>query len=193
MLLKRLVPLCLAFSLSAPMAHAEGDTADNFNFRFGPIVALIGVLDIGLDIVVHPNWTIGPEFTYLKWSLTSSSSFDSNYEITGLAIGGRANFYPDGVFSDGLYISPILRYVNVKVVTSDTSGEVTGEASPLIATGLVGYAWFWDSFNMHLGGGLSLPMGDSKVKVRNTAGNDDEVEFRRTGALALEFNLGWTF
>jgi hypothetical protein len=96
--------------------------------------------------------------------------------------------------ADGLYVSPQFAFSNAKVSATDSLGNsAEGEASSLIVSGLVGYGWFWDSFNIHLGGGLALPVGTSKVKVKNSDGTEESVDFSRTGRLALEFNLGWTF
>jgi opacity protein-like surface antigen len=193
MFLKRLLPACFAAVIcTTPIAHAEN--ADNFNAHFGPVALLLGVVDAGLDIAVHDNWTVGPEIEYMHWNLHSTGSFTSDYDITAFAIGGRANWYANGVYTDGLYVSPQFAFANAKVSTTDSSGISTeGTASSLIVRGVVGYGWFWDSFNIHLGGGLALPVGRSKVKMKASNGTEESVDFSRTGRLALEFNLGWTF
>jgi hypothetical protein len=130
----------------------------------------------------------------MHWNLRSSGSFTGDYDIKAFAIGGRANWYANGVYTDGLYVSPQFAFSNAKVSATDSLGNsAEGEASSLIVSGLVGYGWFWDSFNIHLGGGLALPVGTSKVKVKNSDGTEESVDFSRTGRLALEFNLGWTF
>jgi len=192
MFLKRLLPICFALIMSAPLARAEN--SDNFNVHFGPITLLVGLFDVGIDFVVHDNWTVGPEFQYMHWKLTSSGGFSGDYDVTAFSVGGRANWYSNGVFTDGLYVSPKLSFARAKVSTNDSLGNsVDGEASSMFLSGLVGYAWFWDSFNIHLGGGLGLPVGESKVKVKSSSGTEQSVDFSRTGNLALEFNLGWTF
>lgn len=61
---------------------------------------------------------------------------------------------------------------------------------PLLAV-LVGYGWFWDSFNMMLGGGAAVPFGESKVEVTDPNGVKTEKDVR--SGLAIEFSLGWTF
>ncbi len=189
MFLKKLLPLLF---VTFPFG-AHADTADNFNLRFGPIHALVGAVDLNFDIAVHPNWTIGPQFTYWHFTMNSTGSFSSNYDINVIGGGVRASWFKNGVFTDGLYVGPSLTFNSVEVKTSDSSGSVTGTATSIAASTLVGYGWFWDNFNIMLGGGLALPLGETKVKIKNSSGTDDNVSYARTGSLALEFTLGWTF
>lgn len=196
MLAKKLLTLAIAVvAIGSSTAFAEEtvNSADNFNIRFGPVALLIGVVNIGVDVAVHDQLTIGPEVSYLHWNLSSSGAFTTDYDIRAYAAGLRANWYANGVFTDGLYIAPKISYSKATVSSSDSTGTVEGEASVFVATGLVGYAWFWDGFNIHLGGGASLPVGDGNVKIKDSTGQEDSVSISRTGNLALEFDLGWTF
>lgn len=192
---KTLLPLAFTLALGMPAAFAEStsNNADNFNVRFGPISLLVGVVNMGLDIAVNDSWTVGPEFSYMHRTLSSTAGFTTDYDVKAYAIGGRAIWYANGVFTDGLYITPKLDWAKAKVSSTDTLGTVEGEASAFVASGLIGYAWFWDSFNIHLGGGLSLPMGEYKVKIKDSSGSEESVTVSRTGNLALEFDLGWSF
>lgn len=196
MLMKKLVPFALAMLLGSVAFAEEVSTAgnaDNFNIRFGPISLLVGVVNAGLDFVVHENFTVGPEFAYLHRSLSSSGSFSSDYDVKAYAVGARAIWYANGVFTDGLYITPKLHYASAKLSTTDSVGTVEGEASTMMASGLIGYGWFWESFNIHLGGGFAIPFGEYKVKIKDSTGTEESVNVSSTGNLALEFDLGWTF
>lgn len=173
---------------SSAFAAGEG-----MNFRFSPLGLIIGSVNGGLDIAVAPEWTVGPAASYWRFNLSSSDSFSEDYKITAWSVGARANWFKNGNFTDGLYVGPSLSYANVELETLDTAGaKVTGEASGLFLTGLVGYGWFWDSFNIMLGGGFSAGLGSTEVKVTDSSGSETKVSSTISG-VALEFSLGWTF
>lgn len=142
-------------------------------------------MTIGLSVQKSNTCTGTSARAEVSPAITTSKLSRSADARTGIA---------NGVYTDGLYVSPQFAFSNAKVSATDSLGNsAEGEASSLIVSGLVGYGWFWDSFNIHLGGGLGLPVGASKVKVKNSDGTEESVDFSRTGRLALEFNLGWTF
>lgn len=182
--------LILGLSGAADSAFATGG---EYNFRFSPVVLLIGAVDLNFDIQVSPEWTVGPSLTFWKFELNSTGTFTEKYSVSAFAFGARGNWFKNGVFTDGLYVGPSLQSAKVKVETRDSIGAVTGEANILIASGIVGYGWFWDSFNMMLGGGLAVGMGGSDVTVTDSSGTTTTVKSRPTGSLALEYSLGWTF
>lgn len=177
----------------APKMTYASDSAE-YNFRFSPIGLIVGSINIGLDIVVAPDWTVGPAVQYWRYKISSDDTiFSSDYEITAYSFGGRANWFKNGNFTDGLYVGPSLSYASVKLTTKDSLGDtVTGSASVMLASCLVGYGWYWDSFNMMLGGGAALGLGDTKVKVETSSGSTTEVSSSIAG-VALEYSLGWTF
>ena len=125
--------------------------------------------------------------------MDSNSSFTSNYDISAYAFGARANWFKNGNYSDGLYVGPSLRYVNAQLSTTDVLGTTTGSASAIFVGCLVGYGWFWNSFNMMLGGGFTQGLGDTKITITDSSGNKTDVSTAASGGLALEYTLGWTF
>ncbi len=180
----------------APVASKVVYASDSaeYNFRFSPLGLIVGSININLDIVVAPDWTVGPVINYWRYSSSSDRTvFSKDFETTAYGFGARANWFKNGNFTDGLYVGPGLSYANVKVTTTDSTGDsVTGSASVMLASCLVGYGWYWDSFNMMLGGGASLGLGDTKVKVETSSGSSTEVSSTMAG-VALEYSLGWTF
>lgn len=174
-------------STSAFAANGE------YNFRFSPLALLIGAVDLNFDMQVSPDWTVGPSVTFWKFELNSTGSFTEKYTVSAFAFGARGNWFKNGVYTDGLYVGPALQSAKVKVETRDSIGAVSAEANVLLASCLVGYGWFWDSFNMMLGGGLAVGLGGSDVTVTDSSGNTTTVKARQTGGLALEYSLGWTF
>jgi hypothetical protein len=168
-------------------ANAAGES---YNLRLSPLALLIGGISLNFDVAVGPNWTVGPEISYLNFSVSSTTGTSTdNFSIKASGFGGRANWFMNGVFTDGLYVGPAVAFSSAEV----TQGTSSASASLLVASALVGYGWFWDSFNMMLGAGIGLPLGDATVKVAS-GGTQEEVNVRgRLGALAAEWTIGWTF
>jgi hypothetical protein len=162
------------------------------NFRFSPLGLLIGGISVDLDFKVAPDWTIGPALSYYHLRLTSTGDFESDFDVTGYAVGARANWFHNGTFTDGLYVGPSVGYATFKVTSSDSAGDASATASGARAGCLVGYAWFWDSFNIMLGGGFDVSLGDSKLVVKSRSGTQEEIHYA-SGGLDGEFSLGWTF
>lgn len=179
----------LGAGLNSP-AHAGAD--DNSNFRFGPILLIVGLVDVSMDFAVAPNWTVGPTLKYWHFNLSSDASLSTDYTIDAIAGGVRANWFNNGIYTDGLYVGPSVSLTSIKIKSSDSTGTSTSSGTVPVLQTVVGYAWFWESFNMMLGGGLSVPVGSDTLKIRSSTG-EEEVKFSRTGSLALEYTLGWTF
>ncbi len=198
--MKRILVVLLLIVGAAATANAQTpDTqpatvkgSDTVNFRFSPLGLIIGEVDANLDFKVNSNWTLGPELGYWHTKLSSSGLFTSNFDVTALAFGARANWFANGVYKDGLYVGPNLSYASVTLTTSDATGTITGTDGGLYAGGLVGYGWFWDNFNIMLGGGAIVGLGNTTVSVTDSSGNPTDVSAPVAG-LDLEFSLGWTF
>lgn len=182
--------LIVIFALTTTQAHAS--SGDSMNFRFNPIGLLIGAVDVSLDFVVTDEWTLGPQFSYVDFSLNSSSGFTNKVEVSGIGGGLRGNWFYNGVFTDGFYVGPGLTYTNVSAKVSNATESAEGSVSSVVASALFGYGWFWDSFNILLGGGFATILSNPKVKVVESNGTTTEYEARK-GGLALEFSLGFTF
>lgn len=177
----------LSFSFSALAASGT-----QMNLRVSPLGLLAGALGAGLDIPITSEWTVGPEFSYVNYSVKRTGSLTKDISISGYGLGGRANWYRNGVHTDGLYLSPSLNYVNIRASSADAQGSISAEGNGLFLRGLAGYGWFWENFNMLLGGGLSAGLGASKVKVKDSTGVTTE-EFDIQNSLAAEWTMGWTF
>jgi outer membrane autotransporter protein len=195
--MKKLLLALILISSIASTSHAgfDGakDNSNTMNFRFGALGLLVGILDVNLDFKMNDEWTVGPTLALVNVSVDSPAGFnDDKIKIKGTYIGARANWFKNGVYTDGLYVGPSLNYQTLEATTTGSANqEITAKGSALIASCLVGYGWFWESFNMMLGGGLSLGLGDSKIEVKDSLGNEKEVAIG-TG-LAMEYTLGWTF
>ena len=90
-------------------------------------------------------------------------------------------------------MGPSLTYAHVRVSTLDNAGQsVRGKIAGLFFTGLAGYGWFWECFNLMLGGGFTLGLNESKVRIQDSMGDSTDVTTPITG-FTLEFSLGWAF
>lgn len=189
--------ILLAFALPFLMIanQAQAGEGDNYNFRFRPVLAIIGFLDAGFDFKIADQWSIGPDAFYWHLNLDSNDDVFDDYEITAFGLGVRANWFKNGAFTNGLYVGPLVRYYDVKVETTDALTNITyeGTANGFTVGSLVGYGWFWDSFNMMLGGGLSVNLDNDKIKVTNSAGETKEYDSRPLAGLLFEYSLGWSF
>ena len=181
--------MILALILSGACAHAV-DSADALNVRINPLGVLVGSISLNLDVAVLPRWTLGPEFKY--WNLRTKSNDGNSYDVFALGGGVRANWFKEGVFTDGLYVGPSLSYARTALKVKNSAGELSYDDSSLILSSVVGYAWFWSSFNIHLGGGANVNLGNDNIQVKNTDGSTSRVRTSVTG-LTAEFSLGYTF
>lgn len=171
--------------------------ADTFNFRISPIHTVIGFLNINLDIAVSSNWTLGPTYGYWTYSSKTleNNTTPTNYNVKYMNFGLRGNWFANGTYKDGFFAGPYLNFVNASV--AGLSGSVVGLSGKATANNLgclVGYGWFWTTFNQMLSGGVSTTLGDSKVKVVDSGGTTvDEVSGSNFTGFAVEYTMGWTF
>lgn len=162
-----------------------------YNFRFSPLGLVLGIGNASLDVAINSDWTVGPELSYAKFKLDASGGGGTTYDVNLASAGVRANWFKNGVYTDGLYVGPFLRYAKTSVGSTGAT-VVTGETAGVAVGSLVGYGWFWNSFNMMLGGGAALAMGESNMVITEANGKRTEIPNRGAG-FAGEFSLGWTF
>ncbi len=185
---------------SGPGGNPENKTSygaeKKYNINFEPVLALVGYVDLSMDFKISENWTLGPEISYWHTSVGSGDpTYTDNISLTAFAFGARGNWCPTGVFQDGWYLSPILEYMNVRATTTSNGQALSALVSEIAITGLGGYQWFWNSFNMRLGGGLTLATGPSKIHVQtsnSTYSNDVDYNPNSLG-FAVDFMIGWSF
>ena len=151
--------------------------AQSTNVRVNPLGLLIGLFNADIDFKVTDTVTVGPQLSYLNWSLGSTS-------VKAYGIGARANFYLSGpVFTDGWYAAPAVAMAFASAKNSTDSASY----SAVNVSGLFGYQWVWASgFNINLGFGASYSARPSSV---------DGIDISGLSAVtpAIEFTLGKTF
>lgn len=185
-----IVLVILTTMFSSPVLASQGD---RLNLTLDPVGLIVGSLGMGLDVRVHPQWTFGPHVEVWNSREHARGVFTGGYRTHAYGAGVRANWFAEGTYNDGFYVSPSLNYYSVKVKATDAfANESSAVSSGLSARGIAGYGWFWDSFNIMLGGGLTVFLGNSKVQVTDSSGQKEDIPLRRT-SMALEFQLGWTF
>jgi hypothetical protein len=184
---KILLPMIFIFTL-------QSKAADTFNFRFSPVLVLVGAAAVNLDIAVSNSITIGPQLLYwnlnLKQTGTSTQQYD--YKIKASSYGVRLNWFKNNIYTDGLYLglAATRSSVSVEEKTTTTSGSSSGTS----ISALAGYGWFWNSFNQMLGAGFSTSAGDTKIEIKDSNGTiTDSVSSPSSANFTLEYSLGWTF
>lgn len=174
------------------VATRPAPRAARYNIRANPLGLIFGTLDLGFDITLNGQWTIGP---MLRYASRSGDLDDgrTNYAVHYLGVGARGTWFRNGVFRQGLYAAPTATYVNAGVKLQDSKTPTTEySASGLMVGGLVGYGWFWDSFNVMVGGGADVTLGPQQIRVRDSSGRSNTVGATLAG-LAFETSLGCTF
>lgn len=178
--MKRIV-LCLL----ATIAMFSTTTAQaGVGLRFSPISALIGLIDVDLDVGVTEKFVITPNIQ--SWNLKIG---DTDFSIFGYGLSATYRF--NGAFEDSWYLGPSFRTLNFKGEDATTRAE----ADVTAIGGVFGYQWAWTSFYMNLGGFVgSLSSADVKA-VDKTTGLETGETFSVPGTLGvgLDFKLGWYF
>ena len=163
------------------------------NVKVSPLGLLIGYYNIDLDFAMDDHWALGPTLSYYSWNFGLNSS---SFKATSYAVGARGSWFSHGVYQDGLYISPILSYVGASVSGTSGTTSASGSASAVSVSGLVGYHWFWDTFNMNLGVGYSAILGNVQVTATASDGStysSNVSTSNASGGLALDFMMGILF
>lgn len=184
------IKMILAFAMivmSAAKSHAN--SSDDMNVTFSPILPLIGTLMVEVEKTISSDWTLGGMAAAGKRTEDSDYIF-GGYETTTRALGVTSYWYKNGVYTDGLFLNPSLYYSAVTLKTTDRT--LSADGSAFVASFVAGYGWFWDSFNMKLGGGLASAVGGVDVTVRDQNGNSLKSAQYASG-LVLVYNIGWTF
>ncbi len=157
------------------------------NIRIEPLSLLVGTLAVQADFGISPHWTLGPSVRYLKRTI-------GDFDATAYSAGIRGNYYFDReVMTQGWYLSPELSLMRVSVVENDNNGpDAEASATGFAITGLGGYQWMWENFNIMLGiGPVFYGLGD--IETKDSSGNKETFSGFSTVGLALDFSLGWKF
>ena len=178
--LRLIAATVICLSIGSTTARAET------NLRISPLSLLLGLVGAEADFGISENWTLGPTFYYLN---RSSDDFD----VSATSLGIRGNYYFDrAVFTQGWYIGPSVSFLSVKVKDNSGTFNDSASASGTALTGIFGYQWTWESFNINLGAGpVAYSLG--KIRVKDSNGNEDTYSTYSNVGLSIEFNLGWKF
>ncbi len=182
------------FSILAATSSANAAGAE-MNIRFAPLSLLIGWLNVDLDVRVSNQWTLGPTIGLWRTNVEDNYFVGDKYQLKRNAVGVRANWSQSGSFQTGFYVSPIVQFVRAEIsgVSKSTGNDITASASGVTITGIAGYQWFWDTFNLSVGGGLILGAQSSDVSVQDGPTSYKAASSGRGTGAALDFMLGWTF
>lgn len=156
-----------------------------WNFRFSPLGALVGLVNAEVDYKIGPQMTVGPSI-YL-WNLKVT---DIEVKSSGLGLQGR--YFFDQVFSDGWYAVGQLGFSSTEASIRSNGVTYTGSASGLGLQLGGGYHWFWQSFNLNLGGLLGL-VPATKIDLKDSNGNRYSESYSGRASFGAEFTIGWVF
>jgi len=186
------VALSILFIMGLASSLAQASENETLNIRFDPLGVVIGALGLNVDVNIGDGWSIGPELEYLRFKLNSSDQYNSKYDVKLTSVGVRFNWFLNGTFNSGFYLGPSLKYVSDALNTSDNNGSASGRGSDFVCAGVVGYGWFWPTFNLMLGAGGRLALGDNQITIRDSTGRETKESPSLSG-VALEFTTGFKF
>jgi hypothetical protein len=188
-LIRHLTLFLTALLVSSAAFASDSDT---MNVRISPLLLLAGGISAHFDYKIDPNWTIGIEGYYYHATVNQTGDLTSDVSINSFAGAVRANYFFNGTFKDGVYLAPSIGDEGVTATSSDITGSLSANVNIPYVGLLVGYGWFWDNFNVMLGLGFKAPLGNSKIVVRDQAGNNEASATVGIG-LDAEGSIGWTF
>jgi hypothetical protein len=175
------------------VSNEPPSSRSRINFRVNPLALRYRELSAGIDIRISDNWTLGPSLGYYS-STGRSANFDT--QATIYRAGLRANWYPEGVFRTGWYVSPQfgqwLGTLSAGTGSSSGSTSFSGTEYQLLA----GYQWFWSHFNLNLGAGYiggSATGKTIRVAFPNGTSVDTDLGPIVLSGVASEFSFGWAF
>jgi hypothetical protein len=172
--------------LAAFLFSGAAASAVDMNFRFSPDL-IVGLPNFELNFETGPNWSFGPLVRGIYFR------FDDR-RIGESEIGLRGDYYFNGTFKDGWFLSPQLTVGSAKITDkSEVYGDLEGKGKTLNTSFFGGYGWYWTSFNMDVAGGLThYSMGE--VDLKDSRGTTQTTEDLFNGVRAyIEFNVGWVF
>ncbi|MBY0384866.1 hypothetical protein K2X05_06875, partial [bacterium] len=147
------VKLLFTVAVFLSSSYAVGAPNHEYNARFGPIGLILGSINADFDFTMNDQWTLGPSLNFVSYDGDNVGTL-TGIDISGFAIGARGNWYYKGVGNSSWYVAPSIHYVSVSVDATGASGPLSADATGAVFSALTGYRWWWDNFNLGLGGGL---------------------------------------
>lgn len=179
--MKRISLLCVLAFVFAQNASAA------MMLRTSPLPLLIGAVNADLGFQVTNNLSIAVGGT--TWS---AELLDVEFEFS--EFHGRLDYYFNGTYQQGWYLSAQAGVATFDLTTEDSLGtEFTGDVSGTSLAFLAGYHWQWTSFFIDLGAGFTRFSFDSELELEDENGNTEEETIPAVSSTGLEFNIGWVF
>jgi hypothetical protein len=180
-------------------AHAKSGASAassdaNVNLRLSALGLLVGMLNVDVDFKISNEWTVGPSISFWNYDYDTTLYSGDKLRVETAVLGVRGTWSKNGAFRTGLYVSPMLKIVAARAsgTSKATGASVSGSARGPILVGVVGYQWWFDNFNVNIGGGLAVGASSAKVEVSDGT-TSSTAETSRTAGLALDGMIGYTF
>jgi|GEM_PF-7048074 len=152
-------------------------------------------LGMALDFKISRTWTLGPEADTGYAGQTNYGGITVQNSLYSL--GGRAHWFRQGVYNSGLFISTGARVQSVNLSEGRPDGvRATKNRTGALIDGLVGYGWFWKSFNMMVGAGYLYYLNSPELEYSYDIANGGSVTASRNNfenGAKVDFSIGWTF
>jgi|GEM_PF-1503341 len=171
------------------------------NIEVSPLSAMVGVYGVDATIGVSDHVAVGPTLSYYNVSGLLVSGFFEDARATGYSVGTKAKFFLSGPrFTDSWVVSPSVSYISLHCVgtlidffSASNRPSFSKDESATIAGAVVGHEWYYSS-----GISLGALVGASYYyenagQTQYSDGMTRSYSARSGVALALQFNLGYTF
>lgn len=179
--MKTLLLLFFATFLNAGFA----EPTDAFNLRTSPIGLVLGP-NLRLDYKIADQWTVGVGGLYLNRKITGAQ-IDS---FTGSVL---VDYAFNAAFADSWFVNLAIGYGNIRAEANDLSGQPRKiHVYNFTEQALLGYHWFWGSFNLDLAAGV---IGNSAGHAKIVDQNGDKVNSVPLPPFGLvtDFSIGLTW
>lgn len=176
----------LAVLICVSSVAARADESHNLNFRFSPILLLVGAIHGVVDYKVTNNVVVGGEI--MTWNLSFS-----DYTFKASGFGASAKYYFDQAYVDGWYAGGRFVSSSFEATAKDSLGNKESASASGTSFGAIGgYHWFWDSFNLNLGATI-VSSSVTSVDVKDSNGVVVRKVDNPGASAGLDFMLGFTF
>jgi hypothetical protein len=179
------ISLMILMWLSIAGSAKAAETGD-WNIVTSPLGLMVGLVNIELGKGVHEQLIVGGQVAYWDREI-------SDVKMKVISAAGFGEYCVDKCFVDSWIAFGKIGYTSIDASATNILGQKeTAQVAGANFTGMGGYHWFWENFNLRLAAGAAVSTVN-KVEVKESAGNVvDEVDLKPVN-LALDFSVGWRF
>lgn len=170
---------------SPVLAHAQSGNAFTWNVRTAPLTLVVGT-NLRVDYKVSDEISVGASGLYVDRRIKAVGILESSASVI-------IQYSFSGALTTGWFLESGIGYGDIKATAASASGQEESRQLHNISARVVGgYVWFWQSWNISVGGGLAHnSAGDQDVE--DSSGKSMTKIPLRKNLFVPEFSVGWAF